>query len=128
MVVVKLKASSGTVCRIKLLDGVVKSAGSAHDRHRPIAHAVHLIQSAGFIVRRHQKHVGSGFDLMGQRLTRVAFVDSHLMRCAVVPALQKIFVLLRARAECDEESACFQNGSGKLDESDRNPSAKPAGK
>src|SRR6185369_9734926 len=55
------------------------------------------------IQRRHQKHVGAGFDLMGQRLARVTFVNSDLLWRDIVQALQKVFILLRARAKRDKK-------------------------
>ena len=46
---------------------------------------------------------------MGERLARETFVDADAMRRSVMPALEKVFVLLRARAECDKERAGIEN-------------------
>src|ERR1041385_619150 len=110
----KLETRAAAVRRIELLDRVVESASRAHDRHGAVAHAVHLIQTTRFVQRRHQKHVGTRFDLMGQRLARVAFVDPDSLRRDVVPVLQEVFILARARAECDEERSGLENLSGDL--------------
>ena len=51
-------------CRIEFLNCIRKTAGRTHDRHGSVAHAVHLVQAARFILRRHQKNIGAGFDEM----------------------------------------------------------------
>jgi hypothetical protein len=52
--------------------------------------------------------------LVRERFTRITFVDSHALRRRVVPALEKIFILTRARPESDEESTRVQNAAGRL--------------
>src|SRR5205823_3513902 len=59
--------------------------------------------------RRHKKQIGAGFNLMRERLARIAFVNSDAMRCGAVPGLQKIFVLPGAGAERDKERAGVQD-------------------
>ena len=99
---------------VKLLDCVIKSARCSHHRHGAVTHAVHLVESAGFIQRRHQEKISTGFNLMGQRLAGKAFVDAHAMRRRVVPALQEVFVFARARTESDEEGAGVENAARAL--------------
>src|SRR5438067_2011929 len=88
---------------VKMLNGIVETSGRANHRHRAISRAIHLIQPTWFIKRRHKKQIGAGFDLMRERLARIAFVNSDAMRCGVVPGLQKMFVLPGAGAERDKE-------------------------
>src|SRR5262249_54389333 len=104
-----LETGAAAVGRVELLDRVVEAASCTHDWNGSVAHAVHLIETTRFIQRWHEKHVSAGFDLMGQRLARVTFVNPDLLWCGVMPVLQKIFVLARARAECDEERSGFEN-------------------
>ena len=41
---------------------VGQPAGATHDRHRAVAQAVHLVQAARLVARRHEEHVGAGLD------------------------------------------------------------------
>src|SRR5262245_24748431 len=85
----KLETGAAAVGRVELLDRVVEAASCTHDWNGPVAHAVHLIETTRFIQRWHEKHVSAGFDLMGQRLARVTFVNPDLLWCGVMPVLQK---------------------------------------
>src|SRR6185369_2210612 len=105
----KLETGAAAVCRIELLDRVVETTRRPHDRNRAVTHAVHLIQTARLIQRRHEKHVSARFDLMGQRFTGETLVNADAMRGRVVPTLQKVFVLLRARTQGDEERSGIAN-------------------
>ena len=51
---------------------------------------------------------------MRQRLAREPFVYADATRRCVMPALEKVFVLLRARAERDEERAGLKDARGRL--------------
>ena len=48
---------------------------------------------------------------MGQRFSGEAFVDAYAIRGGVVPALQEVFVLIRARAERNEERSGIENAA-----------------
>ena len=45
-------------------DRIHQSAGGMNDGWRTIALTIHLVQTAGFKPRRHDKHIRSSFDLM----------------------------------------------------------------
>ena len=51
---------------------------------------------------------------MCQWFTGKTFINADSMRCVVVPALQEVFILARARAQRDEECACLQNARRRL--------------
>ena len=48
--------------------GVGEAAGRAHDRQRPVAQAVHLVQAARLEARRHQEEVAAGLDAVRPRV------------------------------------------------------------
>src|ERR1035437_6830090 len=52
---------------IEVLDRIRKTSGVAYDRNRGVAQAVHLIQTAGLIARRHEKNIAARLDQMSQR-------------------------------------------------------------
>ena len=60
----ELKSSATPVLRIVLHNRVVQAACCAHDGNCSIAQAVNLIQAAGLVARRHQKHIRAGFDFV----------------------------------------------------------------
>src|SRR5262249_47809320 len=60
--------------RIPGVDGIVESAGRAHDGYGSVFQAVNLAESAGLVTRGHQEHVGSGFNLVRQG---VVIGDAH---------------------------------------------------
>ena len=47
---------------------VRQPAHRAHDRHRAVAQAVHLVQAARLEARRHQEHVSAGLDQVREPL------------------------------------------------------------
>src|SRR4030095_6126534 len=51
---------------------------------------------------------------MGERLARIAFVNTHPLTRAIVPTLQKVLVLFCACAQGNKERAGLQNLAGKL--------------
>ena len=69
-----------------------------------------------------------GFDLMGQRLAGITFVNTDAMRRLVVPACRKSSYSLRAGPQRDKEAASFQNARAQLAESGRSLSEQPVAK
>src|ERR1051325_6076566 len=51
---------------------------------------------------------------MGEWFTCVTFVNANLSWRAIVPALQKVFILFRACTERDEERTCLQDWFSEL--------------
>src|SRR5271166_6535995 len=84
--------------RIKLFDGVVESADRAHNRHGAIAQAVDLVHAAGFVMRRHEEHVATGFDLVRQRVV-VGDLHAKLLGILFVQLPEHLFVGGLAGAE-----------------------------
>ncbi len=82
-------------------DRVGKSARLAHDRHGAIAQAVHLVEAARFIQRRHHEHVASRFDEM-RKLVVVAAREAHAPRIIGLQLLEEALVFRFATAEHDE--------------------------
>ena len=64
---------------IPQLHRVGEAAGLVHDRHRAVAQAVHLVEAARLVARRHQEHVGAGLDQV-RELVREAVVEADLAR------------------------------------------------
>src|SRR5258708_3119840 len=62
---------------IIVLNRVIKPTGGPDDRNRTITHAVHLIQATWLVQRRHDEKISSGFDLVGQRLSRIALINAY---------------------------------------------------
>src|SRR2546425_6468533 len=52
--------------RIKGLNRVVEPPRGAYHGHGAVLQAVNLVQPAGFVARRHQKHVRPGLNLVRQ--------------------------------------------------------------
>ena len=50
--------------------GIGQSAGRRHDRHRPVAKTVELVESARLIVTWHQEDIRARFDPMGQGIAK----------------------------------------------------------
>ena len=61
----ELETGAGSLLNVERFDRIIESAGGPHNRHRTILQTVNLIQAAGLIARRHQKHIGAGFDFVG---------------------------------------------------------------
>ena len=109
----ELEARAGAADAVEVLDRVVQPARRAHHRNCAITQAVHLVQPARLEERRHQENVRAGLYAVRQRLVE-ALVNPDASRRVVAQALQEIFVLARARAQCDEERARVQHGPGGL--------------
>ena len=89
-------------CRgIPLLHRVRETAGPAHDRHRAVFQAVHLIEPARLVQRRHQEHVARRFDQM-RELLAVAAMEHDAIREALLQAGEETFVARFAAAEHDQ--------------------------
>ena len=66
----KRKPVPSPVALVVAPDRVDEPAGGAHDRQRPVAQAVHLVQAAGLEARRHDEEVGARLDPVGERRRR----------------------------------------------------------
>src|SRR5262245_47891917 len=93
--------------RLEISDRVVQSADAAHDRRGAIFQAVHLIQSARLISRRHQENVCAGFDLVRERVV-ISEIDADLGGHSVAHVLEIAHVTFGARTEQDEIRAGLQ--------------------
>ena len=51
-------------------NGVCQSTSRCHDRDRPVAKTVELVQSTRFVVAWHDEHVRTGFDPVRQLVTK----------------------------------------------------------
>src|SRR6266851_10175681 len=80
---------------------VVESAGDTHDGNRRVAQAVHLVQPARFVTRRHDKKIRPGLDAVGQPFVEADF-DGDLPGEAPGQDLEGPFVMGRAAAEQDK--------------------------
>src|SRR5215470_17776371 len=87
--------------RLEISDRVIQSADAAHDRRGAIFQAVHLIQSARLISRRHQENVCAGFDLVRERVV-ISEIDADLGGHRVAHVLEIAHVTFGARTEQDE--------------------------
>src|SRR5207237_3915363 len=83
----ELETIAFSCLRVEIFDCVIQSAGGANYWHGAVTHAVHLIQAAWFVKRRHQENVSAGSDLMSERLAGVTFVNTYLMRRGVMQTL-----------------------------------------
>ena len=72
---------------VERLDRVVESARGAHQGNCAVAHRVHLVQTARLVERRHQEDVSASFNLVRQRFTRIAFINSYALRRMIVQRL-----------------------------------------
>src|SRR5262249_10580203 len=88
----KLEPGSGFFLKVKAFDGVLQATGGADYRNRAVPHTVHLVQTAGLVKRRHQKHIGAGLDLMCQGFSGIAFEDSNPVWRSIVPTLEKLLI------------------------------------
>src|SRR5690606_37001323 len=90
--VVVLEDEAGPLAggRVVELHGIRQSPRLAHDRHRPVAEAVHLVEPARLVARRHQEHVRPRFDQMGETVAESAVEDDLDGEIA----LQRVEVLL----------------------------------
>src|SRR5260370_698558 len=93
---------------------VVQPPGSAQHRHGTVSHAVHLIQPARLVQRRHQEDVGAGFDLVRQWFACIAFVNADALRRLIVPTLEEVLVFARTGSQGDKESAGVENAARSL--------------
>ncbi len=85
-------------------DGVGQAADRPHDGRGAVAHAVHLVEAAGFEAGGHQEGVGAGLDLMGQFFT-VADVHGNAAGPGFGGVPQGSFEALLAAAEMRERGA-----------------------
>src|SRR5438046_2682517 len=88
-VVVKLEAITNAAPLIKVFDRVVESTGGPHNRHRAVAHAVHLVQSTRFILRWHQEHLVCRLLLEKKKLDGITLVNADAERRRIMQRLNK---------------------------------------
>src|SRR5205085_266010 len=79
-------------------DGVVETASRAHGRHGAVFEAIHLVQAARLVTGRHEDHVGSSFDLVGDGIV-VRDLHRNLVGELLVQALEHLFVSLVAGSQ-----------------------------
>src|SRR6266700_7979998 len=65
-VLLKFEAGAFFRARVPGVDGVVETAGGAHNGYCPVLQAIDLAEAAGFIARRHQEHVCPGLDFVSK--------------------------------------------------------------
>ena len=104
IVSVELEAGAGAGVRVPLLDGVVQAAGGVDDGHGSVFEAVHLVQPAGLVARRHEEDIGAGFDLVREHLIE-ADVDGDLAGKRVRRERKQTFVVGLAGAERDQKTS-----------------------
>ena len=70
------KSEAGALARHRVpgLDRVGEAARAAHHRRRAVAQAVHLVEAARLVARRHEEEVGAGLDPVRQLLVVAAEV------------------------------------------------------
>src|SRR5579871_1272733 len=100
-IVPELEAGAGAVFQIEKLDRVVETAGGTNNWDGTILQTVNLIQATRFVARRHEKHVGAGFDFVRDGVV-VGDFDADTIRVRFVERAEKVFVLAIAGAENDE--------------------------
>jgi hypothetical protein len=75
--------------KIKIDDGVHEATYRCDHWYRPVAHRLHLGESAGLKSTGHQKQISAGKHLMGKRFV-VAFYEGKVFR---IPALSCLMQL-----------------------------------
>ena len=85
-----------------MLDGVVEPAGCAHYRYSSVAHAVELVQPAGFIARGHEEDVAASFNLVRQRVV-VNDLHRELLRILFVQLAEQLFIIAVAAAQHEHD-------------------------
>jgi hypothetical protein len=99
--VVEHEARALAGARIERCDGVGEPARIAHDRRRPVALRVHLVQAAGLVQRGHEEEVHAGLDHVRELL--VEALPQHGAARELVPELaQEALVARVAVPERDE--------------------------
>src|SRR5262245_12417301 len=64
--------------RVELLDRVGEPAGRSHDRRGTVAHAVHLVEAARLVARRHEIEIRAAFDQVRERLVVARLVGETI--------------------------------------------------
>src|SRR6185369_7763754 len=78
-----------------------EAAGPAYDRHGAVAQAVHLVETARLVERRHEEHVGACFDQV-REFVAVAPVEAHAIRKLLLEHAEELLVARLAITEHGE--------------------------
>ena len=97
--IIEYDAGAGAVCGVVVLDRIGESTGAAHDRHRAVAQAVHLVEPAGLVERGHEEQVARRLDPVRELLV-VAALEHHPPREERAQPGEELLVLRLAAAEC----------------------------
>ncbi len=98
--------------RIVMAYRIRETAGAPNHRDGPVPQAVHLIQSAGFVLRRHEKHIAARLDQMRQRLV-MAVMKCHAARITPGQRFEERRVTLIAAAEHHQGDVARTENLGK---------------
>src|SRR5579884_3305476 len=97
----ELEAGSLLGLRVPLLNRVFESSGGANYGNCAVAHAVDLREPARFIMGRHQKDVGAGFDQVCEAIV-IGDLDAKSIGKALVQSSEHRFVVDVAGPEYQE--------------------------